>query len=442
MKIFGGVSALALLGLVACSSVESRADEGDLASTSSALASENHLPLPQPGPLTQPAPFAAGATIPAVNLLPFDQTHAEEQVPPIPAFPQRVIRYPGAYPSFQAAVDAAPDGALIRIAPGTHAASAFIANKRLFIAGAGVNATRLVGASPQQNVPPAIFTMGAGADVVLHGVTLSTSGAAIVGASGNGPSPSLAAKDVAIQSASRAISGDFGAIVVHSLTASSTVDDAINVRGTSLAAFRRVTLNGSDNGKTVVIDNTTRRASLPCIVRVVDSVFKSGGKGGLAVLGGECPVYITRTRVEDASVFGIGLFEVPFARLLQVDILRTKGVKNPARPPAAPPEWGDGLFLWASDAQVDGARIDRSNRAGVSVFGCAESGRPSRLALTGSELTCNSFPINVESHDVVTGASCGSGSYFLDDSSGTSCSCAGLAFVCKAESGGLSAVPK
>lgn len=371
------------------------------------------------------------------NLPPGQIPDDDDDVPPVPANPRGAVHYPGVHQSLQAAVDATSNGGVLFVGAGAHLASATVTNKRLFIVGAGAAATTLVSdlATPGQNAIPAVLTIGSGANVVLRNLSLSSSGDALRGV--DDASATLRMKNVAITNAGGGIVGSFDKLVVHSLTVSEAVHRAAYVLNAGRAVFKNVTVNASDpDARSIVIDNTRRKPGA-CIVRIVDSEFTGGGRGGISVIGGACPVFITRTRVVNASVYGIGLFDVSYARLQGVEVLGTKGTKD------VPSKWGDGLFVWGSDVKVDGSRFQNNARAGFSVFGCAETSQPSTFEITGSTLACNAFDLVLQSVDLVTGAACGAGSLSINEEANDCTSCSGTSYACKAaDSGGdLTPIP-
>lgn len=356
-------------------------------------------------------------------------------IPNVPRNPPSAVHFPGTHATLQAAVDASSNGGVIILGPGAHVGSATVTGKRLFLVGAGVGATSLAAPSsaPGQNLPPAVLTVGAGADVVVRNLSLSSTGTALASAVDDATA-TLRVSDVAITSAAGGIVGSFEKVLVQSLTASESVFRAIYVKNAAMTSFKNVTVLGSDpDGKSVVIDNAHRTSPGPCLVRVVDSELRNGGKGGLSVIGSACPVYITRTRVVDASVCGIGLFGVSFARLQGVEVLGTK---------ASGGSWGDGLFVWASEVNVQDSRFENNARAGVAMFGCAETGDAAKLGLSNVVLSCNPFDLNFEPANLVTGAACGTGSFDVTETADTVCrACDGAGLTCRAQSNGLAPAP-
>ncbi len=389
------------------------------------------LPPPGPGEALDSNGSALDSDIDFPNVPPGQIPDDDVNVPPVPRN-ARAVRYPGAHQSLQAAIDATSNGGVLFIGAGAHLASATVTGKRLFIVGAGKGATTLVSdaATPGQNTSPAVLTLGAGANVVLRDLSLSSSGDALRGVSDAGAS--LRVSNVEITNAVGGIVGSFEKIVVRSLTVSQAVHRAVYVLNAGLAAFKNLTVNASDpNERSIVIDNSRRQRG-PCIVRIVDSEFTDGGRGGISVIGSACPVFITRTRVVNAGVYGIGLFDVSYARLLGVEVFGTKQVAN---------KFGDGLFVWGSDVKVDGSRFANNARAGFTVFGCADTSQPSSVELTGSTIACNTFDGVIQSLDAVTGAVCGPGSNEVTEKTTGCLSCDGSPHACKVDPSTLETSP-
>jgi hypothetical protein len=367
----------------------------------------------------------------------------DENIPDVPSNPSSVARYPSEHQSLQSAIDASNAGGVVFVEAGAHVASATITNKRIFIIGSGVSGTSLA-AEPSavgQNAPPAVLTLGSGAHVVLKDVSLSSTGNALESSDDDDDgTATLRVSNVAITDSAGGIVGRFEKVVAQSLTVGATVRRPISLAQTSLAAFRALTVYGSDPDRnSVVIRNSTRRSGMPCIVRVADSELRNGGKGGLAVLGGECPVYISRTRIVDASVFGIGLFDVASAKLLGVEVLGTKSVDVPVDPGEAPRKrWGDGVLNWGSHVDLADSRVENSERAALSIFGCAETGNAASLTMHNVGLACQGIDLNLESKNLFTGASCGKGSLKVTDTPTLSCTrCDGTSKSCRGESSEL-----
>lgn len=335
-----------------------------------------------------------------------------------------LVYIPGQWPSLQAAIDAAPDGATIELGAGTFYEPVALAGKRLTLVGAGKNATTFDGA----NVPGPLVTLGSGGDLRLKDLALVSPAQAIASVAPNGNPGALRLVNVAAHGDSMAAEGRFASFRAKGVDFTGPVA----ISDTATLVFDKVTANAPDpsGGPAVRIDNRGL-SSTPCIVSLNRVTALAGAAGGIAILGGACPVYASRIGVAGARVFGIGFFQTAFARVFDAHVVNTFA--------DTAGKLGDGVYVWASHVQLVDSKIENSARAGVSVFGCDGDGTSASVSLTGTDLSCNAFDMNYESVSLLAPAtSCSSKSATLTDGGLNACSaCDKSPIGCKAQSANL-----
>ncbi len=335
-----------------------------------------------------------------------------------------LVYVPGQWPSLQAAIDAAPHGATIELGAGTFYEPIALAGKRLTLVGVGKNATTFDGA----NVPGPLVTLGSGGDLRLKDLALVSPAQAIASVAPNGDPGALRLVNVAAHGDSMAAEGRFASFRAKGVDFTGPV--AIN--DTATLVFDKVTANAPDpsGGPAVRIDNRGL-SSTPCVVALNRVTALAGAAGGIAVLGGACPVYASRIGVAGARVFGIGFFQTNFARVFDSQVVNTYA--------DAAGNLGDGVYVWASHVQLVDSKIEHSARAGVSVFGCDSDGTSASVVLTGATLSCNPFDMDYENTSLLApSTSCGSGGASLADGGLNACrACDGSPIACKAVTASL-----
>lgn len=325
---------------------------------------------------------------------------------------------PQQWPSLQAAIDAAPNGAVIQLGARTLYEPVAVSGKRITLVGAGRNATKLDGA----NVPGPLVTLGTGGDLRLEGLTLESPRTAIASLAPNGNPGALRIVDVSASGTDASVSGAFASLRARGADLAGPVD----VKDTATIVFERVTAHAGLGATPAVRIDNRGLASGPCIV-VLDRVTALAGEaGGIAVLGGRCPVYGAHVGVAGARVFGVGFFQTKFAWLFDAHVVNTKAT------PLG--DYGDGVVAWASHVELVDSRVENSARGGVSVFGCDADATQASVTLTGTELRCNAFDMDYEDVSVFTPSlDCSSKSATFVDGGLDQCrTCGGEAKTCMA----------
>ncbi len=335
-----------------------------------------------------------------------------------------LVYVPGQWPSLQAAIDAAPDGATIELGAGTLYEPITVAGKRLTLVGAGKNATALDGA----NVPGPLVTLGSGGKLRLQDLSLTSPTQAITSVAPNGDPGALRLVNVAAHGDSMAAGGRFASFRAKGVEFTGPVA----LTDTATLVFDKVTANAPDpaGGPAVRIDNRGL-SSTPCIVSLNRVTALAGAAGGIAILGGACPVYASHIGVAGARVFGIGFFQTNFARVFDAHVVNTFA--------DTAGNLGDGVYVWASNVQLVDSKIENSARAGVSVFGCDADGTTASADLSGVDLRCNAFDMNYENVSLLApSASCSGSSAKVTDGGLNACrACDGAPIACKAVTANL-----
>jgi hypothetical protein len=352
------------------------------------------------------------------TIAPVHGVNLDVQIPPSqesdedPELDGPVIHHPGQFPSLQAAVDTAPDGAVIRLSPGTYYEALTLTGKSLTVVGAGAGATRLDGA----NVFGSLVTLGAGAHLRLRHLALSTGHDAITSAVdpprsfGARPKLDLQAIVVAGNGNGGAIHGTFQRVIARNASLFD-LDIGLVLSSTPKVVLDSVTVDAQKTG--LYIDNRKERGN--CITRVSDTTIRGREKGGLVVLGSKTTVQVERVTVHDSAIAGIGLFGVRAATLSFVRVERTA-----KRPDSM---FGNGLIVWGSNATMSDSTIAHSAGAGILATGCAGGGLSASLSMARTTLSCNALDMSVHTLDeVAPTVTCGPGSVTLDDLGGNACS--------------------
>lgn len=323
-----------------------------------------------------------------------------------------VVSHPGQFATLQQAVDATPDGGVLRLAAGTFHEGATIAGKSITIVGRGPQRTALDGA----NVATPLVQVGPGGGVILKKLSLRTDQRAIASALPNGGSATLVRTvEVTFVDASVAIEGTFDEVGVRRSAIVGAKVAGIALRDTPKSAFRDLTVDCGDPAclTGLLVDNS----ALPQATANLEEVTVNGGSaGGIAVLGGK-KLRAETVAVTSARVFGLGVLGVKSADLSNIYVESTA-----AKPDGS---WGDGIVVWASKAVLRATAPYSSAsywnaRAAVSVIGCADTGQAASLAMSNTILGLSPLTI-VGSPTTMGGEPCSAGSVGFSDGGGVTC---------------------
>ena len=341
--------------------------------------------------------------------------------------PDRVkIEWPGReFRTLQAAIDAAPAGALIEIQAGDHvvAATLRVENKTLELAGAGSGrngtgpVTRLIGPAPSPVVDesgrlilpaeaaePLIASLGA--DLEVRDLVLSGFDAGILArADAAGRSGRTVARDLFIENTGRGIvSLESGDLFVQDADILAPLWHGIAVKGTAFQAG----LGAFEVHETTIIN--------PGCAGIYFS-NASTAVGGVSVIGALCGGVVgfqANGLILDSILLsnrwaGIILFEAP------VFLIRDNLIQNTLTTQVLQIA-GDGMSIFSSpDVNVENNLIIDSARAGLGAYG-------SHVELEDNTIVCSAFDINNEIYSGVPTT--------FDDLGGNQCGCDGSLGTC------------
>jgi hypothetical protein len=325
----------------------------------------------------------------------------------------------------QAAIDAAPDGGVVKIPAGVFAVEEplVIRGKRLAIRGAGDGRrggrmTALAGPAARPVVDDrgeVILPVGAvrgmfeiiGADVEIRDLAISGFDAGVVAREDeSGMSSRTRIKRVAISRTGR------GVVSLSSgpLTVKDTHIEATSWHGVSISP---------PAAEPIVLIDATEIVTPFCAgiyfeqadVEIKNTIVGGAICGGIA--GRNSFISIHNTVLLDNRKYGIGILEV----LGEISDVLIKNTKTLAQ------LWGDGIAVVSSpNVEVNNADVQDSARSGLAAFG-------SHLSLKSSSFTCQAFDIDTETYQGVAGT--------VDDEGGNLCGCGGPMAACLAVSSGL-----
>ncbi len=189
------------------------------------------------------------------------------------------------------------------------------------------------------------------------------------------------------------------------------------------------------SGSTATIRGTAVLDTLP---QVADGDYGIGIAVHRSSTGLDSTASIDGCLVRGSSDIGVDLSSS------EADVSRT-AIEGTA-PRLSDGKFGDGLYVGASlaadasvvagKARLDGVLVERSGRAGISLFGAT-------VTLAGSTLTCNAFDLNAERTFAFDDLGIPIEREFtLIDESGNACGCDAERVPCAASSAGLEPAPR
>lgn len=317
-----------------------------------------------------------------------------------------VVKYPGQFATLQQAVDATPDGGVLRIAAGTFYGSIHIGGKTITLAGRGAQATRLDGA----NVAEPLVSLDPGAGVILKKLALRTDRVAVAGGSPNGAAQLVRTSQVAFLAPEVAVEGRFEEVTLKRTAISGATRAGVALRDTPRAAFRGLTLDCSGTGckAGLHIDNSGTPSAW---VSLRDLEIEGGEAGGIAVLGGGV-LKASNVFVSHAGTFGFGVFGVPDAQLDTVQVDSTHARSDGL--------YGDGFVLWASTAEMVSPVAQYNARADLFLQACSDRDQPGHLVMEGGRFGPTPLFMDIENR-ALDGGLCASGSFKAVDAGDNVC---------------------
>ena len=333
------------------------------------------------------------------------------------------LRVPSAaYPTVQSAVDAAPDGATILIAPGDYREHLFISGKQLRIIGSDDEAgTALVDARPARVGPVedaiGLINYGNGAGGVLQNLRIDGGDAGIV-RRGEDRDARLQIRGVAVSGSGRGVVwNSAGTLTIKDSTVSQTVGNGIVVlNGGNLVGWA---VQVVDAGKVGIHIANSFAELHDELVGFSDSAGIFTYKSGVAISGGS---------VFNNNIAGIWAVDS------SVVVDATSFFANQTFPSPADPDghFGDGLVFLLGNAWLTNIVSSSNDRAGVSFFG-------GYVKITDSHLQDNAFDLNGEELDAhALGPNFPAQDTPFEFESGGGLTCAG---GCVVQSSGLSPPP-
>ncbi len=318
------------------------------------------------------------------------------------------LRAPSAaYPTLQSAIDAAPDGATIRIAPGEYREHLFINGKHLRIIGSDHKAgTALVDARPVRVGPVGdaigLINYANGAGGRLENLRIEGGDAGIV-RRGEDRDASLRIRDVAVSGSGRGVLWDSaGTLTIkHSMVSQTVGNGIVLLNGGILNGWAMQVVDAGQAG--IYIANSFAELHNE-LVGFSDSAGIFIYKSGVEISGG--------------SVFNnniAGLWAIDSS----VSVDETSFYANHAPPPPPGPDaqFGDGVVVILGNAWLTNIVSASNDRAGVSFFGA-------HVKLTGSHLQDNVFDLNgevLEANALAPGFPAQDTPYVLESGGGNTC---------------------
>jgi parallel beta-helix repeat protein len=366
-----------------------------------------------------------------------------------------VFRWPSPeFRSLQEVIDAAPDGATVRIAAGIHRISEplFVRGKGLTIDGAGCDerpqdadprtgertrtesVTRLVGPPPARAVPAESATgvlnyLGGGG--VLRGVKLSGFDAGVVGRDLDGGAKPLAVHRTCVM--------ETGYGVVWQASALLTMTDSLFRDVLASGIYVESLVPGSGGVHLAHVGVANADNSCDYFVNTSAYVenalhFACGGEFGIAALNSS--VQILSSTVQSTSgpgiyleqsygsvaqntvgfnhIAGILLVESGQVAVFGNEVFNTLPIQG---------DFGDGIIAFLSDAVLVNNNVYANSRAGVANFS-------STMVLQSNHLSCNGFDLNGET--ITT-------EFMFYNAGDNGCGCPFPVGACVAQSSGLQA---
>lgn len=340
---------------------------------------------------------------------------------------EEVVDFPGGgFRTFQAAIDAVPDGGTLRIAPGRYAVDepVFVRGKKVYFKGpgrGGGQGARLAARRPDRVVPAAdaagvINFIDAGGG--LEGFEIFGGDASVVtrGTSDR----SLTVNEMRLAHTGRGI---LHLAPAHLEVEDSAIQDCL-WNGISFAPknldhvpfIPKAIVAGTQIIDGAHIGIYVSHASLEVIVASL-----GGWPGGGIAVEKSSAVVLDSYLVQNGK-FGI-LFLESQGVVLDTTILGTSSASG---------FLGDGISVWCGGAHLSGLDIKNSERAAVSNFSA-------HVALGDSGMTCNGIDVAVET--LPGGFACSGVPPTFDDDGGVLCGCPNATGNCIAQGVGAPSAP-
>lgn len=309
---------------------------------------------------------------------------------------QAVVDVPSVqFPTIQAAIDAVQDGTTIRIAPGNYRERLLVDRKQLTLIGVGNKGPTIVGTDRENGV--ITYSHGGGGAVRNLRLHRGAFGVAVT-APDNGQVPglgtTLSLETVLISGTGRGVYGTFDTLSITNSTIAGCAWNGASIEVTDSLAIDGLVANGNKGVGLLLFNIVPPPGGGTRVIK--NSYFTNNKGGGLHIRGGALPVEVRTSTVTGNTIFGIHLAGAHNTIIVQCNMSLTKklAIKTPPPPAPEPPTWGDGLRVFASlNVSLEMSTLTLNDRAGLSVFGCAD--RESHIDLKTSALDLDTPSIHI-----------------------------------------------
>lgn len=309
--------------------------------------------------------------------------HAAAQGPP------RTVTVPTlAYPTVQAGIDAVAPGGTVRLQPGLYLERVVIEQKTVKLAGIVGHQARAAIQAPDDQA--SVVTYGPGGGGTLQDLTLLGGYAGVEAPvrldNLQTPGPVVLLRQVEVRAGLYGLHGAFDTLdIANSKVEGVARHGLVAIQPRVLKVMRSLFRTGGSVG--IYIVNTAPPAG--DIAWVVTRTTVHGFRdGGLHVVGRGAPVLVSWFTGVDNGTAGITLDGTPSARITSSRVSGTY--------PDADGNWGDGIRIAGAAVELVDVTIEAPARAGVSIFGCAESGQRADAAFKDVLMNEPGFDINWE----------------------------------------------
>ncbi|MFC2172048.1 right-handed parallel beta-helix repeat-containing protein [Acidobacteriota bacterium] len=283
------------------------------------------------------------------------------------AGPPKTVRVPSPEaPTIQAAIDAVADGGKVLIGPGTYEETFYITGKQVNLIGSGIKGkkkrTVLLMPPPDTILPVeeaiGIVNYGPGGGGQIKGMILSGGDTGILGMKDAAGLPArLQVKDMVIQNGGRGILGSFSKLIVKDVRISDILWHGIHLYDLEAVDLFDNLVSDVD-GVGLLIYNFDPS---PGSINIRDTKIAFAGQGGIAIVGGEKPVYITDCNVGFCMLAGILLIDADHVELKKTDVKYIFMTDTPEYS-----DIGDGLIVDSTGyVNLRNCKFTHCDRAGI-----------------------------------------------------------------------------
>ncbi len=273
--------------------------------------------------------------------------------------------YPGDFSSIQEAIDALADGGTLRIAPGFFNERLVIAGKDVNIVGSGSGIgwrnfwkrTVLVAPRPERLVPledsqaSIEFRSGGGGSVKNMAIRGGDIGIELNGAT------EVIIENTRIANVGYGVVGQAtGVTVVDSVISNSLANALLMIDVEAMNLLNNFIFNTDQVG--ILVFNLEPGGGS---INIFDQTLWFSGQGGIVVLGGEKPVYISNCQINFSGLAGILLIDTGFVAVLDTNVFAVTEIVTPGYGGIA-----DGLIaVQANQVHIDNSNFEYADRVGT-----------------------------------------------------------------------------